>query len=58
MDEIFESEDYLCRYDLTKKDLYDLVDFEGNIKISFPPSLDMRNVKMWPKYEEVCMFKL
>ena len=58
LDEIFESEDYLCRYDLTKKDLYGLVDFEGNIKISFPPSLDMRNVKMWPKYEEVCMFKL
>ena len=55
-DEIFESEDYLCRYDFTSKDLYDLVDPDGNIKISFPPSIAMSKVKMFPKYEEVNIF--
>ena len=56
-DEIFESEDYLlCRYDFTSKNLYDLVDPEGNIKISFPPSIAMSKVKMFPKYEEVNIF--
>ncbi len=52
-DAIFESENYLCRYDLTSKDLYGLVDPDGNIIISFPPSTEMSNVKMFPKYEEI-----
>ena len=39
---------YLVRYDLTESDLNRL---KGNL--SFPPSVDMKNVKMWPRYEEV-----
>lgn len=39
---------YLVRYDLTESDLNRL---KGTL--SFPPSVDMKNVKMWPRYEEV-----
>ena len=52
--EIHESEDYLCRYDLTTTDLYGLVDQNGYIRIAFPPSTEMSNVKMYPKYEDLC----
>lgn len=50
--EIFESESYFCRYDLTSEDLLNLMDQEGNIRIAFPPSIEMSKVKMFPKYEE------
>ena len=52
-DTIFESENYLCRYDLTKNDLYHLAESSGDIVISYPPSEKMKNVKMFPSYERV-----
>lgn len=55
-DELYESEGYLCRYDLTSKDLLNLIDPQGNIGISFPPSIEMKKVKMFPKYEEICVY--
>ena len=47
----YESEDYYCRYDLTSKDLHSLVDQTGNIRISFPPTVEMSSVKMFPDYK-------
>lgn len=51
--EVYESEDYLCRYDLTSYDLLRLSDQKGNIKITFPPSVEMSKMKMFPKYEDI-----
>ena len=47
-EEISYRNQYLVRYDLTEKDLMSL---RG--KLSYPPSEAMRNVKMWPRYEDV-----
>lgn len=52
-DEYFESEKYLCRYDLTAEDLYDLLDKDGKIVVSYPPSNAMSIVKMFPSYGEL-----
>lgn len=52
-DPIFESENYLCRYDFSVYDIYHLTDSSGNFRISFPPSEKMKEVKMFPPYKEV-----
>lgn len=51
--QIWESEKYYCRYDFTSKDLYQLMNEDGNIVICFPPDVTMKNVKMWPHYEDI-----
>ena len=51
--DVFESECYYCRYDLTRKSLEDLTNEDGNIVITFHPDERMQGVKMWPPYEEV-----
>ena len=43
---------YLVRYDLTVDDLNTLIG-----RISFPPSDQMKNVKMYPPYEVVCKYE-
>lgn len=47
-EELSNRNQYLVRYDLTEKDLISL---RG--KLYYPPSEAMRNVKMWPRYEDV-----
>lgn len=54
--EYWEKEDYYCRYDLTSSDLYNLINSEGDIEISFPPDESMMNVKMWPPYDVIHAF--
>lgn len=46
--EIRDGYKILARYDLTVKDLYDLDDV-----IYYPPTVAMRNVKMFPPYEKI-----
>lgn len=53
INDIYESEDYYCRYDLTSKDLKSLLDTNENIVISFPPSEKMKSVKMFLNNGEV-----
>lgn len=43
---------YLVRYDLTADDLNSLIG-----RISFPPSDQMKNVKMYPSYEVICKYE-
>lgn len=46
--DIRKDNDYIVRYDLTYYDLLEL-----DLTIPFPPTEDMRDMKMWPPYEEV-----
>ena len=48
-DEIRNSYNIVVRYDLSEEDVRS---FEDNT-IPFPPTESMRNMKMWPPYEEV-----
>lgn len=48
-EEIRDSYNILVRYDLSEEDVRS---FE-NYTIPFPPTETMRNMKMWPPYEEV-----
>lgn len=50
---MYSNEDYFCRYDLTFKNLYDLLNDNKEIVISFPPSEAMRKVKMCPSFDTV-----
>lgn len=49
----FMNDEYYVRYDLTDEDIHSLCDKDGVLNISYPPSPEMKNVKMWPPYEEV-----
>jgi len=48
-DEIRDGYNIIVRYDLTKKDVKSF----KNYTIPFPPTEAMRDMKMWPPYEEV-----
>lgn len=48
-DEIRDDYNILVRYDLSKEDVKSF----KNYTIPFPPTEAMRNMKMWPPYEEV-----
>lgn len=47
-----ESDEYYVRYDLTIDDIRSLCDSDGILNISYPPSPEMRHIKMWPPYED------
>lgn len=53
LNECFQNDDYYVRYDLTIDDIHSLCDKDGVLHISYPPSEAMKDVKMWPPYEEV-----
>lgn len=48
----FENDEYYVRYDLTIDDIRSLCDSDGILNISYPPSPEMRHIKMWPPYED------
>ena len=45
-----DSDEYLCRYDLSLKDLSLLLNSDNEIVICYPPDETMRRFKMWPTY--------
>ncbi len=49
----FSSDEYYVRYDLTIDDIHSLCDSNGVLVISYPPDERMKNIKMWPPYDEV-----
>ena len=49
----YENDLYYVRYDLTLDDIYSLCDNNGVLHVSYPPSPEMKHIKMWPPYEEV-----
>ena len=51
--ELYENDEYYVRYDLTLDDIYSLCDNDGVLHVSYPPSPEMKHIKMWPPYEEV-----
>lgn len=51
--ELYENDEYYVRYDLTLDDIYSLCDNNGVLHVSYPPSPEMKNIRMWPPYEEV-----
>lgn len=52
-DNVAKNYKVMARYDLSLEDLNELRDEEGVITIHYPPSLEMKDIKMWPPYEEV-----
>jgi hypothetical protein len=44
---------FLVRYDISYNDASDLLNESGALELSYPPDIRMKNVKMWPKYEDV-----
>ena len=44
---------YLVRYDISIGDAQRLINEEGELEIHFPPDERMKDIKMWPKYEDV-----
>ncbi len=51
--DLAQVESYLVRYDITKKDYFNLVNNKRELEIHFPPDERMKDIKMWPKYEYV-----
>ena len=45
--------DVLVRYDISYNDASYLLNDDGALELSYPPDTRMKNVKMWPKYEDV-----
>lgn len=48
-----ENDLYLVRYDISIGDAQRLINEEGELEIHFPPDKRMKDIKMWPKYEDV-----
>lgn len=48
-----ENDLYLVRYDISIGDAQRLINEEGELEIHFPPDERMKDIKMWPKYEDV-----
>lgn len=51
-EEYFSNDEYYIRYDLTINDIFALRDKGGILSISYPPTPEMKDIKMWPPYEE------
>lgn len=50
---IVENYDVLVRYDLSLNDIDCLRDDMGVATLYYPPTPEMKYIKMWPPYEEV-----
>ena len=51
--QFYGDDEYLVRYDLKINDLYSLVNKDGAVELHFPPDERMKDIHMWPPYEEV-----
>lgn len=51
-EECFRNDEYYIRYDLSLNDIISLCDEDGVLNISYPPTPEMKDIKMWPPYEE------
>lgn len=52
-EEICEKKKILARYDITNEDLKKLRCSNSLCKIYYPPTPEMKDIKMWPSYEEI-----
>lgn len=52
-DKAMKEYDVLARYDLSLGDMSSFRDDDGVITLYYPPTPAMKDVKMWPPYEEV-----
>lgn len=52
-DKAIEDYDILVRYDLSKEDMDRCKQEDGVIVLCYPPDERMKDIKMWPPYEEV-----
>lgn len=48
-----ENDLYFVRYDISIEDARKLINDKGELEIHFPPDERMKNIKMWPRYEDV-----
>ena len=51
--EFYGGDEYLVRYDLRINDIYSLLNKDGALELHFPPDERMKDIHMWPPYEEV-----
>ena len=49
----YNKDEYIVRYDLTISDIYFLLNSDGALELHFPPDERMKDIHMWPPYEEV-----
>ncbi len=47
---VFEVDEYYYRYDLTTKDMRNLLNDKNQLEISYPPDDRMKDIKMCPRY--------
>lgn len=47
-----EETDVLARYDLSWEDIQSFRDDKGIVTLYYPPTPEMKHIKMWPPYEE------
>lgn len=48
-----EEYDILARYDLSRDDVEKFRDDKGIVILYYPPTPEMKHIKMWPPYEDV-----
>ncbi len=51
--QFYGADEYLVRYDLKINDIYSLLNKDGALELHFPPDERMKDIHMWPPYEEV-----
>ena len=47
---VLEVDEYYYRYDLTTKDMRNLLNDKNQLEISYPPDERMKDIKMCPRY--------
>ena len=52
-----ENDLYFVRYDISIEDARKLINDKGELEIHFPPDERMKDIKMWPRYEDVISVK-
>ncbi len=48
-----KKDSYFVRYDISIEDARKLINGNGELEIHYPPDERMKDIKMWPKYEDV-----
>ena len=49
-EKVLEVDEYYYRYDLTTKDMRNLLNDKNQLEISYPPDERMKDIKMCPRY--------
>ena len=49
----YNKDEYIVRYDLTLSNIDDLLNSDGALELHFPPDERMKDIHMYPPYEEV-----